>query len=147
VPLAVQGDLRAIGIEVEIVQLEGATFSDYSRGANNTVKADLFAFGLAESNGMSQFSTIGCNKPVGSAPSANYYCIPEQEKLNDQIVNEPDPAKRLALMQQSTKLISDAVPAIFLLVRDAIFVTAPKIRGFDPPLFNHFHYDSLYRVN
>ena len=38
----------------------------------NYVKADLFAFGLAESNGMSQFSTIGCNNPVGSAPSANY---------------------------------------------------------------------------
>ncbi|MFN8534778.1 MAG: ABC transporter substrate-binding protein [Dehalococcoidia bacterium] len=145
-PLALQSDLRAVGVDVEIVQLEGATFADYSAGRNNYVKADLFAFGLAESNGMSQFSTIGCNKPVGSAPSANYYCIPEQEKLNQQIVNEADPAKRLALMQQSTKLISDSAPAIFLLVRDAVFITTPKTRGFDPPLFNHFHYDSLYKI-
>jgi ABC-type transport system substrate-binding protein len=57
-----------------------------------------------------------------------------------------DPAKRVALMQQSTKLISDAVPAIFLLVRDAFFVTTPKVHGFDPPLFIHFHYDSIYKV-
>ncbi|GIW06170.1 MAG: ABC transporter substrate-binding protein [Dehalococcoidia bacterium] len=146
VALAVQSDLKAVGVEVEIIQLEGATFADYSNGRNNYVKADLFAFGLAESNGMSQFSTIGCNKPVGAAPSANYFCIPEQERLNEQIVNELDPAKRAALMQQATKVVADAVPAIFLLVRDAIFVTSPKTRGFDPPLFNHFHYDSMYKV-
>src|SRR5690606_21101116 len=70
IPLAVQGWLRDIGIEVELINNENAIFVDKAYGRNNTKKGDLWMGRGGDATGFGPSRVFsGCGKPAGAPPA------------------------------------------------------------------------------
>ncbi|MCS7002789.1 MAG: ABC transporter substrate-binding protein, partial [Dehalococcoidia bacterium] len=91
--LAVQGQLREIGIDVEINSLDGGEYNERQVGANNRMKGDLWTQISSDTNGFgSSIRTVyGCGRPTPS-PNVTFYCNPRWDQLMDQALAERDPA-------------------------------------------------------
>jgi oligopeptide transport system substrate-binding protein len=109
---SIRQDLAAIGIDVQIVPLEFATFLHAIQVPD---QAGLVYAGWNmdypdPSNFIDPFLTCAMVIPAGS----NYgrYCNPEVDTLADQARGEPDPQRRLALYQQIQDLIMKDAPVV-----------------------------------
>jgi peptide/nickel transport system substrate-binding protein len=143
--LAVQDNLRAVNIQLEIIQNEAAQFFDKYFG--RAQKADLFPLQSGESNGFygSLRNAFSCTGPGGS-PGLGFYCNPEFDRLLAQAYGERDPAKRRELFLQANKVIREDFPGIFLTTQPSFTILNPKIKGVALATPNIYNFDTIYRV-
>jgi peptide/nickel transport system substrate-binding protein len=146
--LAVQADLRAVGVEAQPIPLDFVQASNKGAGRGNEIKAELFGTVVGDTNGFVSGlrQNIGCGKPLGAPPTALWWCNPLWDRLLDQAYSEPDPAKRLPLFQQAAQVMADDVVAMPLIVQPSHSAWSAKIRGVQMPYFFYFTLDSAYRV-
>jgi peptide/nickel transport system substrate-binding protein len=145
VALAVQSNLRDIGVEVEINQIEAAAFFDKYFG--RAAKGDIFPLQSGESNGFfgSLRNAFSCTGPGGS-PGLGFYCNPEFDQLIAQAYAERDPAKRREIFLRANRVIREDFPGIFMITQPALTVHNPKIKGVSLMTPNIYRFDSVYRV-
>jgi peptide/nickel transport system substrate-binding protein len=139
--LAIQSDLRNVGIELAVNSYELGTFLDKFYSRNGQTKGDLMVAVANEGDGLSttSFGLYSCNKP----PEAIWWCNADFDKYLGQMINEPDPAKRPALGHMAAQAQTADVPNLYLLHTPRYIVTGKNIRGFDFPASN---IDLVYRV-
>lgn len=143
--LAVQGYLKDVGIDMEIIQNDNAVFLDKYFG--RVPKADLFPLVSGETNGFFQSlrNAYTCAMPNG-APGLGIYCNPEVDKMLTQAFAEPDPAKRTAIMKATNKVMRADVPQIWLVTLNQGVAYGAKVRGVNLVTPTQNNYDSVYIV-
>ncbi|MCL6648501.1 MAG: ABC transporter substrate-binding protein [Chloroflexi bacterium] len=147
--LAVQGDLRTVGIEVELHNNENAVIQDKIFGRNNQLLGDIYAGGTGDQNGFAATvrTTNGCGRPAGAPANTVWYCNPEWDRLFDQIYSERDPARSAQLGHQVTRLFREDVAAIFLVLAPLYVIHAPRLRGVEvPATIGNWSLDPVYKV-
>src|SRR5207248_3169043 len=122
IPLAIQADFKAVGIDASINSIEPGAFADWAFGRKDEVRNDLISLTVGEPSGFGTDGFFGCDKPVGAKPALILHCNAEFDRLMKQAVSEDDPAKRRALMVQATKIQANDVPALFLMARPTFTV-------------------------
>ena len=146
--LAFQADMKAIGIEFELIANEESVFVDKAYGRRELPKGDFWSGSNGEDNGF--FTGIrtfyGCDKPVGAPRRAMLYCNPEWDRLMDAAYAEADVAKRRQIFLQANRVFREDVPVAYTVSRSQFFVYTPKIRGVDLPTPNAYHLDAVYKV-
>ena len=103
VVVAIQGNLRDVGITAKVLNLELAVFLDKFYARNGQQRGDLFFIGSpVDANGFASNVPTGysCNK----APENIWYCNPDFDKLFVQAVTEPDLAKRADILKKATQI-------------------------------------------
>jgi peptide/nickel transport system substrate-binding protein len=146
--LAIQANLKDVGVEVDIRELEATTFVDAANARNNQVRGDLFPTTFSDNNGFFSGSRglLGCNRPQPNRPDTEFYCNPEWDRAFDAAFQERDAAKRKELYLKMNQLMREDVAGIFVAVRSSYVVQAPKLRGFEAFVPNYFILDSVYKV-
>ncbi|MCS7001419.1 MAG: ABC transporter substrate-binding protein [Dehalococcoidia bacterium] len=140
--LAVQSDLRNVGIEVELIPNESAIFVQKANMTGAVTRGDFFMGSLGDNNGMiSQSRGFFCNPNRVAA----WGCPPEFDRLMTAAYEEADPARRTALLRQASAAYVQDVPAIFLLATPVFVVTTQNIAGFERPTPLFYNFDSTFR--
>ncbi len=139
--VAIQAYLHEVGVEAPVTQLELAVFLDKYYGRNNQVRGDLFMVTTQTSNAFSsnQFSNMGCER--------GWWCNQEFDSLREQVIAEPDKAKRGALLQKAIKLLYDDVATLNTLAVPEFVIQQPKLRGFTWKAPSTHNFETLYRID
>lgn len=147
IPVAVQGFLRDIGVQVELISNENAIFVDKSYGRNNQVKGDFWMGRSGDATGFGPSRVfLGCNKPSGAPPAALLYCNPAWDAVLDAAYAEPDDAKRAVLLKQATQISLDEAIQILLFNEPSFIISSPKIQGVNPIHTTLYTIDTVYRI-
>jgi ABC-type transport system substrate-binding protein len=123
---AVQADLRAVGCEVEIWQVEAAARWDYLRIPADEAEYDMLIFGFNPSNGDIGYhlgAVFRSNPDPDAAPAVwnlMWYSNPEVDDLLTQADASVDLDQRLELLGQAQQIIWDDAPMIWLYVPDLL---------------------------
>ncbi|MCS6800464.1 MAG: ABC transporter substrate-binding protein [Chloroflexota bacterium] len=146
--VAIQADLRAVGVEVELIPNEESVFVDKAYGRRDLPKGDLWSGSNGEDNGF--FTGLrtfyGCDKPVGAPRRAMLYCNPEWDRLMDLAYAEADVAKRRQLFLQANRVFREDVPVIYTVSRSQFVVFTPKVKGVELPTPNVYNLDTVYKI-
>jgi peptide/nickel transport system substrate-binding protein len=147
VPVAIQGYLKDVGVNVELIADENTVFVDKAYGRNNLVKGDLWIGRSGDTTGFGPTRTLnGCGKPAGAPASALFSCIPEWDTTLDQVYAETDANKRAELLKKVTQISLDNVTNLLLFYEPNYLVASPKIKNLQivhPVLYT---VDTVYRV-
>ncbi|MFN8535057.1 MAG: ABC transporter substrate-binding protein [Dehalococcoidia bacterium] len=146
--IAIQGYLKAVGVEAEANSWELGVFVDKRYGRNNQTNGDISVGGSGDGNGFnSQARTFnGCGKPVGGNAESLGYCNPEWDRLMDAAFGEKDPVKRGQLMKQANKVFRDDVPVIFLTSNPIYVIHTPKTKAVELAMPLAYNFDSAYKI-
>jgi peptide/nickel transport system substrate-binding protein len=146
VPLAVQGYLREVGVEIEINSLELGVFSDKVGGRQP--KGDIVSAGTGDRNGWftAYRGTVGCNRPPNIARDQYFYCNPLWDQTFDAAVVERDPAKRAELYRRAARIERDDLWILFTYNGASYHVHSPKVKGIPSDQQNQINLDGAYRV-
>lgn len=142
--LALQSDLKAVGVEAEVKSYEFATFLDQYYGRNGQQKGDLFIQSLGDSNG--SFSQGRGLYDCAKKEYEVWWCNKEFNRLYDSAVMEPDPAKRATIMRQANAAMRADIPQIQMVMTSQFMVLSPKIKGFVWRTGLSFNFDTAYLV-
>ncbi|GIW10268.1 MAG: glutathione ABC transporter substrate-binding protein [Dehalococcoidia bacterium] len=144
--VALQADLRAVGVEFDVVANERAVAVDKAYGRNNLQKEDIWVARQGDPLGFGGSRTfIGCGKPVGD-PSALYWCSPEWDRLMDAAYAEKDEQRRAELLKRAARLQVEEAVYQALYVEPLFAAARENIRGFRPVHPLYYHLDSAYRI-
>ncbi len=117
---AAQADLRAVGCEVEIWQVEAASRWDYFKLPQDEAEYDMLIFGFNPSNGDIGYhlnAVFRSNEDAAAAPpvwNLMWYRNPEVDELLAQGLTTVDTDARLEIFGQAQQLIWDDAPMIWL---------------------------------
>jgi peptide/nickel transport system substrate-binding protein len=117
---AVQADLREVGCEVEIWQVEAAARWDYFKLPQDEAEYDMLIFGFNPSNGDIGYHLnavfLSNEDPAAAPPVWNlmWYSNPEVDELLTQAQTTTVTEDRLALLGEAQQLIWDDAPMIWL---------------------------------
>jgi peptide/nickel transport system substrate-binding protein len=111
----IQADLKEIGINVEIVSLEGGSYDQGAFGEKGLKERQLtlFNWGTTNSDPHWQMMWFSCDQ-VGQY-NWMYWCDKEFDRLNQEAATTLDPAKRSALYVESQKLWENNANIVWLL--------------------------------
>lgn len=147
VALAIQGDLKAIGIESELRSNELAAYVDRAYGRNNLSFGEITLGRIPDVIGFGPSRTFwGCGKPAGAPPIAAQWCSPEWDKLMDAAFAEADQTKRVALLRQANQVQIDANHQIPLYLESSSDAYPTKIKGFKRQHVVFFNFDDTYKL-
>ncbi|MCS6801767.1 MAG: ABC transporter substrate-binding protein [Chloroflexota bacterium] len=147
VVVAIQSNLRDVGIEFTVTPNERAVAVDKAYGRNNLQKEDIWMGRQGDPLGFGGNRTFfGCGKPVGD-PSALYWCNPEWDRLMDQAYAEPDERRRADILKRAARIQVEDAYIQALYVEPLFGVAGPKTRGFKPDHPLYFHFDAAYKIN
>jgi peptide/nickel transport system substrate-binding protein len=148
VAAAVQANLRSVGVEAAMNQLDSAAFIDRAYGRNSQAQSDGFFGATSDPTGYAapMRHVLGCGRPIGTLPERNWYCNPEWDRLLDAALAERDPQRRAELFRSAIRLQREDSYALFLFASPAFTVAAPKLRGLEIESPHAFGLDGAYRA-
>ncbi len=127
---AVQQNLKEIGIEITLKQLDWAAFIE----ACDAGEPAFFRLGWVadypDPENFLYFLFHSSNK--GPNGNVSFYDRPEVDALIDQSYFESDPQKRLALLQEAEELILKDFPWLFLTSTMEGILVKPYLKNFNP---------------
>lgn len=126
IALVLQRQLKAVGITVNLDQVEWGTFIDRWK------KRDFETFVSYNGSGNDPDRALYPAFKTGGSVNAFQFSDPAIDKLLDEGRTTVDTAKRRTIYQQVDKLIAEAAPALFLFTRTAYFAHRENVRGFAP---------------
>ena len=135
--VAVQGDLKKIGVDVQLQELEAAAWGPAVLAARGENKAELMSTSFNPSNGDATYQMnymfLSNPDPQGQPPYANWgwYNDPEVDRLIKETWLETDQTKRGVALGQVQELLMEAAPWIWLYAPDQIIGVRNNVRGVD----------------
>jgi ABC-type transport system substrate-binding protein len=136
VSVIVQDQFAQLGVKVNVVVLDFNTMYDSNMGAQ-TYDAAIAGWRGSLPFDPDQRSFFGAENDIfGEGYGFNFpsYYNAEFEALGEQIATLPgcDPAERIALAQQATKILYDDQPYLWLYALNSLYAAAPNVQGFQP---------------
>lgn len=129
----VQDQLRQVGIETTLKQMESAVWYPALARRDYTMGANLTAVGIDDPDALF-YEQYKC----GSTRNVTDYCSPEVDRLIDLQSRELDPGKRLALVLDVQRRLEEDVAKPMLGWRYAYFARWPYVKNLVPhaPVYN-----------
>lgn len=124
----VQGELKAVGMNAKLKQLQPAQLTDLV--ADSKFDLLLTSLGLVPSEPGSFNQRFTCKGGL----NISKYCNPKLDKLLQAAVATTDQSKRAGLYAQAQKILNNDQPAIPLYVADNVWATTKRVHGFDPAI-------------
>lgn len=131
-----QLDLKAIGVDVELVPLEWNNITTANRvgfRSPDWAKYDAFFISLAPYAPVSLASYTAARIPPGGCCNATGYSSPEVERLYAAAQTEFDPAQQLQYMRQMQSAMMKDAPVITTVADLNLRVLSANVRGFVQP--------------
>ncbi|MCS6801753.1 MAG: ABC transporter substrate-binding protein [Chloroflexota bacterium] len=146
--LAIQGQLKEIGVEFDINFLESGEYDDRTRATGGKMRGDLWAHASSDANGFGSTirSIYGCGKPVAEPAYALFWCNPAWDRLMDEALATPDPVRRQQLLHEANRIQREDVPAIYVVATPVQIAHTPKIRGVEFPVPIFYGFDTVYKI-
>lgn len=140
--LAIQSNLRDVGIEVELIINDQAAFLDKYFG--RAQKADLFPLVTGETNGFFQSArnAYTCAPPGGQG--LGIYCNPEFDRLFAEAFAERDPVRRAQIYKQANRVMRADVPQLWLVTLNSANIFSPKVQNFKLTTPTQYNFDSIW---
>jgi peptide/nickel transport system substrate-binding protein len=141
--LAIQSNLKDVGIDAPLTPYELALFLDKYYGRNGQVKGDIFLQATGDGNGfMTQAQGLySCKLPLV------WWC---SQVFDDNMAlanGELDVTKRGVLMRNAIAGFTDDVAHINLIISSGFVIYSPKIRGYDYDSSASVRFDAAYRID
>ncbi len=143
--LAVQSDLRDIGVNFNINLLDSPEYEDRLTGRGGTLRGDLWVQSVSDYTGFagSLRGIFGCNRPIAGQPSSVFYCNPAWDKLMDQALAELDPARRVQLLHEANRIQREDIPAIFLVTNPTFIAYTARVQGLNVTMPYYYTLDRV----
>ncbi len=123
----VQDQLRQVGIETVLKQMESAIWYPALARRDYTIAANLTAVGVDDPDAI-LYEQYKC----GSLRNSTDYCNPEVDRMIERQSQELDPKKRLALVLQIQRRLEEDVAKPMLGWRNDYFAAWPYVRNLVP---------------
>jgi peptide/nickel transport system substrate-binding protein len=130
IALVLQSQLKEVGINVTLDQVEWGTFIDRWKSR------DFATFVSYNGSGNDPDRAIYPAFHTGGSVNAFQFSDPTVDQLLDEGRTTVDPARRHEVYNQAQTAIAEAVPAIFLFTRTAYFALLDTVHGFEPTPVN-----------
>jgi peptide/nickel transport system substrate-binding protein len=129
----VQDQLRQVGIEATLKQMESAVWYPALARRDYTLGANLTAVGIDDPDALF-YEQYKC----GSTRNSTDYCNPEIDRMIDLQSQELDPKKRLTLVLDIQRRLEEDVAKPMLGWRNAYFARWPYVKNLVPhaPIYN-----------
>jgi peptide/nickel transport system substrate-binding protein len=146
--LTIQSSLKEIGVEFEVNFLESGEYDDRTRATGGKMRGDLWVHATSDANGFGTTirSLYGCGRPVPEPAYALFWCNPAWDRLMDQALAEPDPARRQQLLHEANRIQREDWPAIYVVTTPTQIAYTEKIRGVEFTLPIFYGFDTVYRI-
>jgi ABC-type transport system substrate-binding protein len=143
--VAIQSNLRQVGIDLDVHQLELTEYVDKAYGRKQ--QGDMLFGGTADAIGFGPSRVFqGCGKPVGGRPGTTWYCNPEWDRLMDLAYSERDLQKRIEYMRQANRIQREDAHLLFVVHAPSFIVHSPKVRDVAPELTFIYNFDRAYKI-
>ena len=123
---AMNGYLEAVGIKVEIEQVDMATLSD--RVGSGDFKTVMFSNG-GMTNPAEFVSKYFHSDNFGATGNSGYYKNEEVDQLLDKAISTTDEKEMIELVQQAEAIVVEEAPMWFFNYNKAVIVYQPWIKG------------------
>jgi peptide/nickel transport system substrate-binding protein len=123
----VQDQLRQVGVETTLKQMESAIWYPALARRDYTIAANLTAVGIDDPDAI-LYEQYKC----GSVRNSTDYCNPEVDRMIEQQSQELDPTKRLALVLAIQRRLEEDVAKPMLGWRNDYFAAWPHVRNLVP---------------
>ncbi|MEN8113928.1 MAG: ABC transporter substrate-binding protein [Actinomycetota bacterium] len=129
---AIQDQLGAIGVEVEIEKVDPAEFFGSLKVAQADVTFDmvLFGFNPSHASGLIQLDIMFTSNPTADVPPGwnyNWYSNTEFDDLIAEARSTADPAAGDALLAEAQQILWDDAPYIWLYVRNILSANTAEV--------------------
>jgi peptide/nickel transport system substrate-binding protein len=126
IALVIQDQLKQIGVNAELEQVEWATFID------RWIARDFDAFVSFNGSGNDPDRALYPAFYTDASVNAFQFSDPQADELLDAGRTTADPAARKTTYQELEVVIAEAAPAVFVSTRTAYFATRDTVSGFAP---------------
>jgi peptide/nickel transport system substrate-binding protein len=139
-----QSELKAIGITLNIVQLDPTANKQARIASNFDLAYSLWTMDIPDPDEWTSFATI----PTGGANSAfTFYNNPQVVALNQQAEKETDPTKRAALYSQLQKLTGQDAFLAYLYYPPYAYATTGGVHGLQVTPLGNYHLEDVYKTS
>ncbi|MFN8532552.1 MAG: ABC transporter substrate-binding protein [Dehalococcoidia bacterium] len=143
--IAIQSNLKQVGIDLEVHQIEASEYIDKAYGRKP--QGDMLFGGTSDSLGFGPSRVFqGCGKPAGGAAGSTWYCNPEWDRNMDLAYGERDLQKRIEYARRANAIQREDNYLLFLMNAPSFVVHSPKVRGMNIELSFIYNFDSIYKV-
>jgi peptide/nickel transport system substrate-binding protein len=138
-----QAELKAIGITLEIKQLDATAAKKASMSSEFDMSLTVWTMDIPDPDEWTTFAT----DPAGGTNSAfTYYNNPAVIALNRKAQRETDPAKREAIYKEMQKTTGDDSFLTYLYYSPYAFATTDKVGGYHVSPLLTFHLENVYKT-
>ncbi|GIW09979.1 MAG: glutathione ABC transporter substrate-binding protein [Dehalococcoidia bacterium] len=143
--VAIQSNLKQVGIDLDVHQLELTEYVDKAYGRKQ--QGDMLFGGTADAIGFGPSRVFqGCGKPAGGQPGTTWYCNPEWDRLMDLAYSERDLQKRIAYMHQANRIQREDAYLLFVVHAPSFIAHSSKVRDVAPELTFIYNFDRAYKI-
>jgi peptide/nickel transport system substrate-binding protein len=127
---AIQADLAAVGIKVEIIPMDSAALMTNVKAAEHDLELAGFSPIVPDSWTVLYTQFDSRRSQLGLANNFSFYRNPEYDALNDAADKAFDPAKRAEIYRQMQQIIRRDVVRVDLADVNAVFALRSEVRDF-----------------
>lgn len=140
---AIQADLKAVGIDAEIVSYDWGTYLQKTENGEHPMALLGWTADYADPDNFLYVLLDSDSATIGSAGNIAFYRNPEVHRLNIEAQKEPDQAKRAELYKQVQQIVHNDAPWVPLAHAKQILVFNKKVQGFVLYPTGDYHFESV----
>jgi peptide/nickel transport system substrate-binding protein len=140
---AIQADLKAVGIDAEIVTYDWGTYLQKTENGEHPMALLGWTADYADPDDFLYVLLDSDSATVGSAGNIAFYRNPEVHNLNIQAQRETDQAKRAELYKKVQEIVHNDAPWVPLAHAKQILVFNKNVKGFVLYPTGDYHFETV----
>jgi len=138
-----QSELKAIGIDLKITQLDPTAQKQARLKSQFDMVAQAWTMDIPDPD---EWTSFAVDPNGGSHSSFSYYDNPQVIALNKQAEKETDDSKRQELYSQLQKQVSADSPFAYLYYAPYVFAMKDSVKGFYSTPLGNYHLEDVYKT-
>jgi peptide/nickel transport system substrate-binding protein len=138
-----QSELKAIGIDLKITQLDPTAQKQARLKSQFDMVAQAWTMDIPDPD---EWTSFAVDPNGGSHSSFSYYNNPQVIDLNKQAEKETDDSKRQQLYSQLQKQVSTDSPFAYLYYAPYVFAMKNSVKGFYSTPLGNYHLEDVYKT-
>ncbi|HEV7213045.1 MAG TPA: ABC transporter substrate-binding protein [Blastococcus sp.] len=138
-----QSELKAIGIDLKITQLDPTAQKQARLKSQFDMVAQAWTMDIPDPD---EWTSFAVDPDGGSHSSFSYYDNPQVIALNKQAEKETDNSKRQELYSQLQKQVSADSPFAYLYYAPYVFAMKDSVKGFYSTPLGNYHLEDVYKT-
>jgi peptide/nickel transport system substrate-binding protein len=139
----IQDQLKVIGIDVEILQLDSTSFSSMLRPGDFDMVMLAWTMDIPDPD---QWTTFALTPDAGANQIFTNYLNPELVAINTQAQRSNDPAERAELYSQIQKITGESAFLSYLYYSPFAYASTDKVKDFAVTPLGAYHVADIYKI-